>query len=127
MFAEQLAGPTTSVFDRLKPERSFWRLNWTLIDTPDLFQPTLERRAPHGDLDQWFFRVERQTIRQLPASGAVVFTIHNYVSSASAMSERVPDFVELLLHALDTTPVAMQEYKGWIGVADRLRASLRQS
>ena len=123
-YDEELSGPTTSVFDRMRPERSFWRLNWSLLDCPDLFQPTSARVAPGGDLDQWFFRVERQTLRRLATSGAIVFTIRTYVTSAEAMCQRVEGFAKLLTHALDTAPEAMQEYKGWRGVADRLRASL---
>ena len=123
-YDQELSGPTSSVFDRLRPERSFWRLNWSLLDSPDLFQPTSARAAPGGDLDQWYFRVERQTLRRLPASDAIVFTIRTYVTSAAVMCRRVEGFAQLLVHALDTTPAPMQDYKGWRGVAERLRASL---
>jgi hypothetical protein len=120
----ELSRPTNAFFDRLKPDRSFWRLNWTLIDSPALHQPTSARHSPHGDLADWFFRVERQTLRRLPVSDAVVFTIRNYVASAKALCEAHKDFGATLLLNLDTAPDAMQEYKGWTGVADRLRASL---
>ena len=123
-YDDELSGPTRSVFDRMRPDRSFWRLNWSLLDSPDLFQPTSARVAPHGDLDQWFFRVERQTLRRLAVSGAIVFTIRTYVTSALAMCERIDGFADLVVHAIDTAPARMQEYKGWRGVADRLRASL---
>jgi hypothetical protein len=123
-YDEELSGPTASVFDRMRPERSFWRLNWSLLDSPDLFQPTSERSAPGGDFDQWYFRVERQTLRRLPVSGAIVFTIRTYVTTAATMCERDVGFAELLVHALDTTPAPMQDYKGWRGVAQCLRASL---
>ena len=102
------------------------RLNWTLIDNPALHQPSMVRRAGRGDLDQWFFRVERQTLRQLPSTRAIVFTIHNYVASAQVMCDAYEDFGDLLVRALDATPDAMQEYKGWRGVADQLREALRQ-
>jgi len=68
--------------------------------------------------------VERQTLRRLEASGAIVFTIHNYVASAKELCQSHEEFGATLLLNLDTAPIAMQEYKGWIGVADRLRASL---
>ena len=122
-YAEQLGSPTTSVFDRLNPERSFWRLNWTLLDDPTLHQPHSTRRPPHGDLDQWFFRVERQTIRALPETKAVVFTIRNYVTSLATLRENEL-FVEHLLTAIEQAPPAMQEYKGWVGVAEALRAAI---
>ena len=120
----ELSRPTNAFFERLKPQRSFWRLNWTLIDSPTLHQPTSARRSPHGDLSDWFFRVERQTLRRLPQSDAIVFTIRNYVASAKELCDTHEEFGATLLLNLDTAPEAMQSYKGWNGVADRLRASL---
>jgi hypothetical protein len=122
-YAENLARPTKAVFDRLSEDKPFWRLNWTLIDDATLHQPTSERHAPHGELDQWFFRVERQSIRRLSESGAIVFTIHNYVTSVAELRD-TPEFIELLLLGLEGSPPATQEYKGWIGVAERLREAL---
>jgi hypothetical protein len=123
----ELSRPTNAFFERLKPDRSFWRLNWTLIDSPALHQPTSARRSPHGDLADWYFRVERQTLRRLESSGAIVFTIHNYVASAHELCQSHGDFGATLLLNLDTAPEAMQEYKGWIGVADRLRGALEST
>jgi hypothetical protein len=120
----ELSHPTNAFFERLKPERSFWRLNWTLIDSAELHQPTSARHSPHGDLENWFFRVERQTLRRLRGSDAVVFTIRNYVASAKTLCDADPEFGATLLLNLDTAPEAMREYKGWHGVADRLRESL---
>jgi hypothetical protein len=120
----ELSRPTNAFFERLKPDRSFWRLNWTLIDNEALHQPTSARHSPDGDLDHWFFRVERQTLRRLPESDAVVFTIRNYVASARSLVDTHPEFGATLLLNLDTAPEAMREYKGWGGVADRLRDSL---
>lgn len=123
-YGDELARPTNGFFDRLSPERSFWRLNWTLLDSPALFQPTTARAAPSGDLADWYFRVERQTLRQLPQSRVIVFTIRTYVTSAATLSERDDQFVPTLLHALDTAPSSTQAYKGWSGVAQRLREAL---
>jgi hypothetical protein len=120
----ELARPTNAFFERLKPERSFWRLNWTLIDSPALHQPTSARRSPHGELSDWFFRVERQTLRRLPMSDCVVFTIRNYVASAKALCDAHEGFAATLLLNLDTAPPDVQAYKGWTAVADRLRAAL---
>ena len=120
----ELSRPTNSFFERLKPERSFWRLNWTLIDSPLLHQPTGARQSPRGDLADWFFRVERQTLRRLAGSDAVVFTIRNYVASAKELCDAHEDFGPTLLLNLDTAPEEMQTYKGWNGVADRLRSAL---
>jgi dimethylamine monooxygenase subunit A len=120
----ELARPTNAFFDRLRPDRSFWRLNWTLLDNADLFQPGNKRSAPSGELDAWFFRVERQTLRQLPTSKTIVFTIRTYVASAATLRDNDEHFVATLLHALDTAPDSVQDYKGWRGVGERLRANL---
>jgi len=122
-YATQLASPVNAFFDRMTPERSVWRLNWSLVDSPDLFLPPSHRR-PLDDVDEWFFRVERQTLRVLPHTGAIVFTIRTYVRSLEQLLAISADYGSALLLALDTAPQASLEYKGWVGVADRLRARL---
>jgi hypothetical protein len=123
-YDDQLARPTTLFFDRLRPDRSFWRLNWTLLDSPDLYQPATARQAPEGELEEWYFRVERQTLRSLARTRAVVFTIRTYVTSAATLCKRDDTFAATLVHALETAPRDVQAYKGWTGVATRLRDAL---
>ena len=118
-----LAAPTRGVFDRLEPEKSFWRLNWTLLDNPDLHQPGPVRVPGGSNPEDWFFRVERQTIRRLARSRAVVFTIRNYVTPLSNLLGN-ETFTENLLHALRTAPPATREYKGWGDIAERLAARI---
>jgi len=122
-----LSRPTNAFFERLKPDRAFWRLNWTLLDSPRLFQPASARRAPEGALEEWYFRVERQTLRSLPRTNAVVFTIRTYVTSAATLCQRDEMFAETLIQAIETAPASVQEYKGWTGVAERLRDAWAQS
>ncbi len=78
---ERIAAPTDRFFDRLDEQRPVWRTNWTLIDDPTLFQPDGASRHTGRTLDAdpgeaVTFRVERQTLRALPESGGVLFTIH---------------------------------------------------
>jgi hypothetical protein len=122
-YEEELAGPTNAFFDRLGPDRSFWRLNWTLLNDPALHQPTVRDRA-YESVEQWYFRVERQTLRKLPETGAVVFTIRTYVASLQELRDRDSAIMKNLLFALDSAPLATIRYKGWEGVADRLRVAL---
>lgn len=121
-YNESLAAPTRKVFDRLEPDKSFWRLNWTLLDNADLFQPGA--RVPGESApEDWFFRVERQTIRRLARSRAVVFTIRTYVSALSSLLGD-EEFTENLLRALRSAPLATREYKGWGDIAERLAARI---
>jgi hypothetical protein len=98
-----------------------------LLDRPDLFQPQPKRAQvpPSGALTDWFFRVERQTLRQLPRTNAIVFTIRTYVASAASLCDSDDEFVSALLRGLDTAPAEIKSYKGWTGVAERLRESLK--
>ena len=72
-FAQTLAQPTTSFLDRLTPERSFARLNWTIHDSALRFAPhSVAGRTdltPENVLGETFLRIERQTLRRLPSSG----------------------------------------------------------
>ena len=126
LYGEELSQPTNAVFDRLTPAKAFWRLNWTLLDNPSLSQPGSGRREPDAMSDNWFFRVERQTIRQMPVTKAIVFTLRTYVASVDELCGSEESFCTNLLNALDTAPKSVQEYKGWIGVSDRLRSVLGQ-
>jgi Haem-dependent oxidative N-demethylase, alpha subunit-like len=115
-----LARPVDAFFDRLDATRGFWRLNWTLLDSPELYLPDGSRAAPSGDLADWYFRVERQTFRRLARTGAAVFTIRTYVAPALELARDDPDFVEALTAQMASAPPDVQSYKGWVGVAERL-------
>lgn len=114
-----LATPTRSFFERLTPQRSFWRLNWTLLDDATLFQPVAARRWFDEDPLNWQFRVERQTLRCLSESRAVVFTIRTSVRSAVDMVAHVPNFARDVVKFLRGAPDETLNYKGWVGLADR--------
>lgn len=124
LYASRLAAPTLAFFDRLEPARSFWRLNWTLLDDATLHQPSSSRRTCETALERWYFRVERQTLRRLERTGAVVFTIRTYVASLDELCARYDDFAAALVHSLETAPDEVLDYKGWRGLAPRLRAHL---
>ena len=119
-----LSSPTNALFDRLNESKAYWRLNWTLIDNAELHQPQSLRKSPGGALSEWFFRVERQTVRFIPQSSAILFTIRNYVAPASELAQQYESFTEDLLHSIESSPIEMQEYKGWVGVSERIRTAL---
>ncbi len=78
-YDQVLADRITSLLDRLG-DRVVLRRNWFVHPNPDLYQPD---RPVDGDpliagagvLDGLFVRSERQTLRALPQSGRIVFTI----------------------------------------------------
>lgn len=68
------------LFDGIQVERPIWRANCLTYDDPELHQPRTEenRRQTDPQKAQWI-RVERQGMRRLPKTKAVVFSIHTYV------------------------------------------------
>lgn len=73
-YAEDLSTKVDSFLRRLTPQAVVGRRNFTIHELPDLFAPVTPslQGVPPGD--QWL-RSERQTLRRLYRSGAVLFTI----------------------------------------------------
>ncbi|MFD1696952.1 heme-dependent oxidative N-demethylase family protein [Roseibium aestuarii] len=69
------------IFDNLRPEQLVARYNWSIYDDDDLHHPQPKQIDPQltGDgapsLIGLHVRVERQTLRRLPESGDILFTI----------------------------------------------------
>jgi len=127
-FDTTLARPATTFFDRLGVERPVWRLNWTLLDTPELHLPTPAARrrtdAPADPSATLWFRVERQTLRRLEQTGAIAFTIRTYVSPLGELIDRHPSVVAALRDTLRTVAPDVAAYKGWSTMLDPLLAWL---
>jgi hypothetical protein len=117
-YDQRLAGPTRKYFDRISTAGN-WRLNWTLLDDSSLYQPRTSREATSLDPDQWWFRVERQTLRRLARSGAVVFTIRTYQALARDLVANVDGFAANVQEVLVSAPAATIDYKGWRTLAER--------
>lgn len=121
---EQLAAPIDGFFARLRPERSWWRLGWGLLSTDELYLP-LDGTAPpvpcaprSTDLDaaeRLFLRVERETLRRFPRTGAVLFTIGTTVRPLSHLTNRPAD-ARRLSEALDALPDDVADYKGVVAL-----------
>jgi hypothetical protein len=113
---EQLGVPIGQFFERLQPDRSFWRLGWGVIDSADLFQPL--ENAARTELapvapgpDDMHVRVERETLRRLPRTNAILFTIRTYIVKAGDLIERSPDDASRLAEAIGAMPDDVRAYK----------------
>jgi hypothetical protein len=108
------AGLINRIFDNLKVEQPVKRLNWSVYANDELYQP--DRSAEHGSdnpggFADHFVRIERQTLRKMPVSGDILFTIRIHLDPLSALKsnpEAIGPFIEQL-RALDTAEL---EYKG---------------
>lgn len=125
-YAEKLGKPVDRFFTHLKADKPVVRLNWSVIDDPDLFQTSGKfRNEDQTEItvenagERLWLRVERQTLRRLPQSGDILFTIRTFVDPLSSLEAR-PDLAVGLRGAVADMPEGMQRYKSLIPFRDAL-------
>lgn len=86
-YDDNIATRVQRLFDGVQVDRPLWRFNALWYNDPELFQPRLERdRRPHRTAPgNGYFRSERQTVRRLPETRAVVFSVHTFVVARADM------------------------------------------
>jgi len=86
-YDENLGKRVDRVFAALQPNQAVWRANLLCYNDPELHQPRLEHeRRPFDRTKPTWVRVERQTLRRLGESKAVVFTIHTWLVPIERLS-----------------------------------------
>jgi hypothetical protein len=123
-----LRAPVDAFFSRLRPDQPKWRLNWTILDTDELHLPTESAHRRNdlvAGLGELTFRVERQTLRSLEQTGAVVFTIRNYTAPLALLCENETTRLALLA-TLESVSPEVASYKGWTPLLRSLLTWLRE-
>jgi hypothetical protein len=130
LYADRLARPVDRFMRHLKPGHIASRLNWSLLDDPALFQPGGKFRVDGGDDitnrnagRKVFLRVERQTLRRLKVTQAVLFGIRVHVYPLDQVIDR-PDRAAALEAAVRALPAEIQHYKSLLPFRDALLAWL---
>jgi dimethylamine monooxygenase subunit A len=126
-FAPALERPVAHFFAALKPDRILARVNWGIADDPTRFQP-IGRDAdaaitPETAGSALYLRIERQTLRRLPESQAVLFTIRTEIMPLGQVIATPANAVGLAAAIRDMSP-AMLRYKHLTAVATALLAWL---
>ena len=107
------------MFDAMRPETPMIRWNFSLYGDDRLFHPDVsgpeERRFGAGErADPVFLRVERQTLRKLPLTGAIAFSIRISVDPLERL-ERHKNGAEIastLIGQIGTLTPEQLDYKG---------------
>lgn len=114
------------MFDNLRPEQPMIRWNWSLFGDEKLYHPESSHpRGRFGDgprADRVVFRVERQTLRKLPVSGDIVFTIRIYLDPIARLEAHPGGAVvaAALIAQLHELSPEQADYKGLSHERDRL-------
>lgn len=122
----QLESPIDRFMERLEPDKSFWRLGYSLIDTDELYQATDGTAAPSsGDVPPagWWLRVERETLRRFPRTRCILFTIHSYLTRLSDLAGT--DDGRQLATAIEAMPDDVLDYKSIGSIIPDAAAYLR--
>lgn len=127
-YAQQLERRVDQIFERFKIDRPGWRLNWSLVDTPTLCLCCDSADLPVGITaenagDRLWLRIERQTLRRIPATGDMLFTVHTYVYPLRQVAAD-PDLAASLLATLETLPPDTQIYKRILPIREPLLSYL---
>jgi hypothetical protein len=131
-YAGNMAGMIARIFDNLKVEKPVERLNWSIYSDARLRyaqskQDPLERFPPGQAVsERAHIRVERQTLRRLPRSGDILFTVRVHVDPVSALSRdaRGRELARALHDQLAALGPAQLAYKGLVEARERLLAAL---
>ena len=132
-YEDELGKGVEQVFERLTVERPLWRINWSIVDAPDLYQPIRPlpedtrlggERVVRSLGERLWLRTERQSIVRLPVSGAVIFGIRIRQVRLDQACAADPGIAERVVAHIDSMPEPLKRYKGLVGIEERLRAYL---
>ena len=116
-YSEKLSRPVDSFFNRIDVDRPVWRVNWSLTTDPTMFQPVRQKHSA-SELsitsknagDKVYIRCERQTLRRLPDTGWILFTIKTYLDKLSKL-HKYPKEAQNLSSLLRSAPTTLLSYK----------------
>lgn len=129
----RLAARIARVFSGLRPDWVLERFNWTVQAGGARYTPSsapLKARAaaagPEEAASLLHLRVERQTVRKLPQTGAVLFTIRIAIDPLTAALTEPADRVAFAKAWREASPQA-RAYKGWAVYDHLVRAVAPES
>jgi hypothetical protein len=112
-YDDELADKVDTFLGRLRPPLVMKRRNWTIHESGDLFAPRSPEHAdPAIPPEELWLRSERQTLRRLPETDAVVFTIRTQQVQIRVLEQR-PDIAGELADRLVAQPEDRARYAGF--------------
>jgi hypothetical protein len=130
-FGERFLARVVRIFDALRADQVLERRNWTVMAGDDLFAPdgaAVRARtaaiAPEKAGEALFVRVERQSLRRLPRSGGLVFTIRVWRHPLAALDAE-PQRLAAFARAWRAATPAFRAYKHLAAYDGLVEAHLR--
>lgn len=127
-YESELSEKVDRFHDRLMAQSPVWRRNWAVIPTAELHLPAygypwkvVDAIEPDGS-PMWI-RSEYQTLRRLPQTSAILFTIR-VQRAPLAVLQRRPDLAAKMLAAIETWDDAKRRYASTGSILNALAAWL---
>jgi dimethylamine monooxygenase subunit A len=127
------AGLIDRMFDNLRVEQPVIRWNWSLYGDDRLYHPASDNKMKNrfGDgpiTGNVIMRLERQTLRKLPKSGDILFTIriHNNPLEVLETHADGPALAHSIASQVANLTDAEIDYKGLVGERTRLLQRLNE-
>lgn len=98
------------MLSQMNDQKLILRFNWSiqrgneLCWHPELYPPDFN--------DALYWRIERQTLRRLPLTRAIVFGIRIYLESFAQLERRIPAFRQQVRKLIDNLDAEQRSYKG---------------
>lgn len=111
-YSSELADRVDRFLDRLRVDRPVWRRNWFIHHFPELHQPE-PPPPPRAAVDVpggLWLRSERQTLRRLPQTGAILFTIRTQQAPLDCVGRR-PDVAAAMACAIEAWSDELVAYR----------------
>ena len=133
-FAGRMGEVIARIFDGLKPGQIVERFNWSIYGDNKL-NHALSRAAPHEHfsdgaavMERAHIRVERQSLRRMPLSGDILFTIRIYPEPIAMFTQhpRGAQLASGLRAQLLGLTAEQLAYKGLVTARARLAAALAE-
>ena len=96
-------------FLRLPADHSVQRFNWSIMPHPNYL--SREHWEIAAEANELWYRAERQSLRRLPKSGAIAFTIRVHICALESLAG-VDGALDSLWQAVADAPEDLQRYKG---------------
>ena len=131
-YDKKLQHPMDNLFAKIQVQHPIWRMNWSIVDDPVmLLEPsnsTLEldpRITTDNAGETLWLRMERQCLRRLPQTGAIIFFTHTYVDPLSILRQ-IPGAATALISTIELMPKEMQNYKNLLPIRQALLSYLEK-
>ena len=112
-YKDKIDSRVNTIFTNLPDQKIFERYNWSIFDSPELFQPVGNKslvEIKNTQPEKLFIRVERQTIRRLDYSRAVLFAVRVHVNPITDLLNNKKSISDLI-QAIENLEGDMKTYK----------------